>query len=143
MSGGWTGEELLARPVRLRGIQLGRPVDLVLDAETLRAVGLDVRCGDGELRFLPLAAARVRTEEVELRSALLLLDETNTAFYRRRTRTLRELRGQPAPGAGHAATLADVVFAADGTATAVVLADGRRVHATGVRVTRRDRASAV
>ena len=31
-----TGDELLALPVRLHGVQLGRPVDLLLDRDTLR-----------------------------------------------------------------------------------------------------------
>ena len=43
-----TGDELLALPVRLHGIQLGRPIDLLLDRDARRAVGLDVFCGDEE-----------------------------------------------------------------------------------------------
>ena len=47
-----TGDELLALPVRLHGIQLGRPVDLLLDRDAQRIVGLDVLCGDEVHRFL-------------------------------------------------------------------------------------------
>jgi hypothetical protein len=49
-----SGDALLALPVRLHGIQLGRPVDLLLDREAVRVVGLDVRCGDEE--HCPLTA---------------------------------------------------------------------------------------
>ncbi|MDX6413203.1 MAG: hypothetical protein QOH23_613, partial [Gaiellaceae bacterium] len=34
-----TGDELLALPVRLHGIQLGRPVELLLDRDTMRVIG--------------------------------------------------------------------------------------------------------
>ena len=59
-----TGAELLALPVRLHGIQLGRPVDLLLDRDTLRTVGLDVLCGDEVHRFLPLPTASVSDDEI-------------------------------------------------------------------------------
>ncbi len=55
-----TGDELLAMPVRLHGIQLGRPVDLLLDRDARRVVGLDVLCGDGVHRFLPLPVGQLR-----------------------------------------------------------------------------------
>ena len=51
-------DELLRLPVRLHGIQLGRPVDVLLDAEAWRVVGLDVLCGDEVHRFLPLGRGR-------------------------------------------------------------------------------------
>lgn len=43
---GLSADELLRLPVRLHGIRLGRPVDLILDTGSMRALGLDVRCGD-------------------------------------------------------------------------------------------------
>ncbi len=46
-------------PVRLHGIQLGRPVDLLLDPDTRRAVGLDLLCGDEVHRFLPVAVRQL------------------------------------------------------------------------------------
>lgn len=142
MPGGWSGAELLARPVRLRGIQLGRPVDLLLDTEALRLVGFDVRCGDEVVRFLPLAATRIRPDELEVRSALLLLDEGDTSFYRRRTQPLRDLRGLAVGCDGdRRGQLADVEVAEDGEVAALLLDDGRRVAAG--EVTRlRGRASA-
>jgi hypothetical protein len=118
--------ELLARPVRIRGIELGRAVDVVLDVETMRAIGLDVRCGDGVMRFLPLAATRVRPSEIEVRSALLLLDETDTTFYRNNTRLLSQLRGAVVRrGSSPLGVLADLVFGESGPVTALVLDDGR------------------
>jgi hypothetical protein len=74
----------------MHGISLGRPADLVLDLENRRAVGLDVICGDGVHRFLPLPAARVGATAIA--SALMLLDETDS-FYRKRAAFLRDLRG--------------------------------------------------
>jgi hypothetical protein len=87
------GEALLRLPVCLRGIELGRPIDVVLDLEGRRAIGLEVLCGDGATRYLPLAAARVREDEIAVGSSLLLLDESHLGFYRRRARTLGSLRG--------------------------------------------------
>lgn len=122
------GAELLARPVRLNGIHLGRPVDVVVDAGATRVIGLDVRCGDDGLRFLPLAAARVGDDAIEVRSALLLLDEGHSSFYSRRTRRLRSLRGLAVERRGRLiGTLADIVLADDGSVLQLVLHDGGRV----------------
>jgi hypothetical protein len=81
--------------VRLHGIALGRPVDLLLDRDDLRAVGLDVLCGDEEHRFLPLAAATVGEDGIAISSALVLLDEPQLDFYRSRTFSLSAIRGRP------------------------------------------------
>src|SRR2546423_12514733 len=94
-----TGEELLQLPVRMHGIPLGQPIDLVVDLEGRRAVGLDVLCGDDTERFLPLAAATVREDEIHVESALILLDDA-APFYRRRATTLRALRGAAVARAG-------------------------------------------
>ena len=83
---------LLSRPVRVEGILLGHVVDVLLDGALLQALGLEVRCGDGEHRFLPFAAARLQAGEVVARTALALLDEPQLAFYARRGTTLRTLR---------------------------------------------------
>jgi hypothetical protein len=128
VSRGWTGRELLARPVRLRGIRLGQPIDLLLDATTLRLIGFDIRCGDDVVRFLPLAAARIRPDEIEVRSALLLLDEGDTSFYRRRTRPLSGLRKLALSREGaELGSLEDVVLALDGEVVALVVEGGRRI----------------
>ena len=102
---GLTGDELLRLPVRVRGIQLGRPVDLILDAAGRRVLGFDVLCGDGEHRFLPIAATETQPDQIAVRSSLTLLDDAELAFYRERGTTLTELRAKDP---------ADVVLDADG-----------------------------
>jgi hypothetical protein len=92
--GGLTGDELLQRPVRLRGIQLGRAVDVILDATGRRVIGFDVLCGDGEHRFLPIAAADTHPDEIAVTSSLTLLGGDELSFYRERGTTLTALRSQ-------------------------------------------------
>ena len=62
--------------------ELGRAVDLILDESARRVLGFDVLCGDGEHRFLPLAAAEAAPGQIAVRSALTLLDPDELAFYR-------------------------------------------------------------
>jgi hypothetical protein len=117
-----TGDELLALPVRLHGIQVGRPADLLLDREVPRVVGADVLCGDELHRFLPLATANVGDHEIEIRSALVLQEEDGLAFYRSRTFALTALRGQAVQHKGKpVGVLRDVVVASDGTVVAVLV----------------------
>jgi hypothetical protein len=86
---GRTAETLLHLPVRVRGIHLGWPVDVILDADGRRAIGLDVLCADETHRFLALAAAEVHVDEISVGSALTLLTDVELAFYRARGSTLR------------------------------------------------------
>ena len=86
------GVDLLNRRVVTRGIELGRVVDVLLDEAAERAIGLDVLCGDGQRRFLPLATARIDTEDVEVDSPLMLLENDQLDFYRGRGRALRSAR---------------------------------------------------
>ena len=138
----WTGDELRSRPVCLRGIQLGRVQELLVDPGGLRLIGFDVRCGDDAVRFLPVAATRLRDSALEVRSALLLLDENDTSFYRRRTRPLRELLALPIRAeSGPAGLLHDVVVEEDGSISALVVDGGRRLN-TGPSVRLDERASA-
>ena len=110
-----SAESLLRRPVRLRGIRLGHPADVLLDAQSLRVVGLEVACGDDERRFLPLAAARVQADQIAVGSALMLLEGDDLAFYRRRGRMLSAMRGRTVSHAGRqVGILRDVVLDADG-----------------------------
>jgi hypothetical protein len=81
---------LLSLPVRVRGIQVGRPLAVLLDESGERLVGLELLCGDGTHRFLPYSVADVRDDEIAVRSALTLLDERHLAFYRERARPLRD-----------------------------------------------------
>jgi hypothetical protein len=72
------------------GIELGRPVDLLIDRERPRALGFDVLCGDEAHRFLPFVVARVRDDAIEIDSPFLLLDFAQVDFYRHQAATLRE-----------------------------------------------------
>jgi hypothetical protein len=83
--------ELLALPVRVHGIHLGRPVDALLDPRIDRLVGLELVCGDGAYRFLPFSVARIRRDEIDVSSALALIDERESAYYRRHSRRLADL----------------------------------------------------
>jgi hypothetical protein len=83
------GVEVLNKRVVMRGVELGRVVDVILDEDGGHPVGFDVRCRDGEHRFLPLAAARVGEAEVQIDSPLTMLETEQLDFYRSRGRTLR------------------------------------------------------
>jgi hypothetical protein len=74
----------------MHGIQLGRPIEALLDARVDRLLGLEVLCGDGARRFLPFSVARVRADEIALESALALIDERDIGYYRRNSRRLAE-----------------------------------------------------
>jgi hypothetical protein len=81
---------LLNRRVVLRGgIEVGRVVDVILEADADRPLGLDVLCRDGENRFLPMAAAASIGADVEIESPLTLLERAELDFYRARGRSLR------------------------------------------------------
>jgi hypothetical protein len=111
---------LLQLPVRLHGIRLGQPVDVLLETDGWRALGFVVLCGDEAQRFLPYAAAVVRDEEVEVGSALLLLEDVG--FYRRRAASLRVLLGSEVTSAGvRLGPLRDVLVGPDGAVTAIVV----------------------
>ena len=91
MTRGRSAGELMRLPVRLHGIQLGRPLDAFVAPDTDRVLGFEVLCGDDAKRFLPFAVARVRPDEIEIESALTLIDERDLEFYARRSRRLSQL----------------------------------------------------
>jgi hypothetical protein len=93
-------DDLLNRRVVLLrgGIELGRVVDVILELDAERPLGLDVLCGDGERRFLPMAAVGRLGSDIEVESSLTLLEPAELAFYRARGRSFR---------AGSSGTLAD------------------------------------
>jgi len=97
--------DLLRLPVKTNGIEIGRPVDLIVDPVGNRVLGFDVLCRDESHRFLPLTAAVVDAGQIAVASALVLLAEDQLDFYRARARSLREL----------VRDLDDVSVAADGT----------------------------
>jgi hypothetical protein len=119
-----TAAELLGRAVRLRGIRLGRPVDLVLDRDRTRVLGFDVRCGDEEQRFLPLAAARLENGEIEVSSSLVLVEGAEVAYYREQGCSFASLRGRPVGTNGGEAEgeLVDLGLSDDGTIEVAVVA---------------------
>jgi hypothetical protein len=122
--------------VQLRGIWLCRPVDLLLDATAWRVLGFVVLCGDESRRFLPYAAAELREDEIEVPSALLLLEDI--AFYRERSRSLRTLVGATvASDRREVGELRDLFVAADGSVESLLVAqDGavREVEPAGARI---------
>ena len=81
--------DLLNRRVVMRGIELGRVVDVILDGAAERPIGLVVRCGDGEQRFLPLATSRIGEDDIEVDTPLILLETDQLDFYRSHGRALR------------------------------------------------------
>ena len=112
----------LALPVRLQGIELGRPVDLLLETETWRALGFVVRCKDESQRFLPYMASQPAAEEIAVGSALLLLDDV--AFYAKRGVSFRSLLDGDVGGG----ILRDVIVSRDGVVTEIEILRGDRVE---------------
>jgi hypothetical protein len=116
---GHRGAQFLAREVRFRDIRLGVAVDLLLDAGGRRVIGVDVRCGDGAHRFLPLAVSDVSDGHLAVGSPLSLVSGA-LGFYDKRARPLSSLRGRPVRRRGlELGRLADVVFGDDGAVAAL------------------------
>lgn len=110
-------------PVRLRGIQLGRPVDLLLDVDAWNALGFVVLCGDDSRRFLPLAACQVLGDEIAVGSALMLLEDAR--FYQERGVSFRSLLGTEQAGG----IVRDLTLGLEGHVIELVVErDGERVH---------------
>jgi hypothetical protein len=85
-----TTENFLNRRVLLRGgIELGRVFDVILEAEAERPLGLEVLCGDGRHRFLPMAALSRFGVDIQVESSLTLLASAELDFYRLHGRSLR------------------------------------------------------
>jgi hypothetical protein len=109
ISASQTATATLHLPVNLHGIQLGRPVDLLLETDTWNAIGYVVRCGDESQRFLPLAASQTSHEEIAVGSALMLLEDVG--FYRTRGTSFRSLLGGEVQRSGRpAGRLRDLVL---------------------------------
>ena len=122
----------LRLPVRLHGIQLGRPTDLLLDVESWHVIGFVVRCGDDSVRFLPWAASQPSAAEIAVGSALMLLEDVG--FYERRSVSFRSLIGGTIPLGG---VLRDVYIGDGGAVTELEIErDGelRRIPPAGTRV---------
>lgn len=120
-----SAEHLLRLPIRLRGIDVGHAVDVILDPQGRRALGLDVLCKDEAHRFLPLTAAKVGEDEIKVASALTMLAADELAFYRKRASTVRSLRGTPVSLKGkNVGRLEDVMVSSNGTIAALIVDDG-------------------
>ena len=128
--------ELLQLPVRLHGIRLGRPVDLLLDLVEWRALGFVVLCGDESTRFLVFAAVDLQEDAIDVPSALLLLEDVE--FYRDRSRSLRGLLGEAVvSGECELGELHDLRLMADGSVDSLVVEQGegsREVRPAGTAV---------
>jgi hypothetical protein len=123
--------------VLVHGIQLGRPVDVVLDKERRRALGLEIHCGDESRRFLPLSVLTLGEAGIEVASTLVILEAPELAFYTKRGSTLSELRnGDVVVGGRSVGRLEDLELDEDGAITHVVVstAAGRRRLPYGPRV---------
>jgi hypothetical protein len=130
---GRTAGELLALPVRLHGIQLGRPADLLVDLPSGRVLGFDVRCGDEVHRFLPISAVTIHDDQLAVSSALTMLEEAELAFYRDRDATLASLRGAELVRDGRpAGRLRDVVVGDGGAITAVLVDEDGEIPPDGL-----------
>jgi hypothetical protein len=124
--GAVSADQLLRLPVRVRGIDIGNAVDMIVDTDGWRALGLDVLCRDDEHRFLPLTAAVLHPGEISVSSALTLLAEGELGFYRRRASSLRALRAQPVlQGRRNVGVLDDIVVSPDGRIEELVVRNGR------------------
>jgi hypothetical protein len=126
---GHTGDELLRLTVRLRGIQLGRAVDLLLHPTEAQGLGVDVLCGDETHRFLPFSAASLGDETLEVQSPFVLLDLPPDSFYRIEARSLSRLRRRPL---SDGSLLQDIVRGPGGAVEALELDGGRRVPLDGL-----------
>jgi len=128
--------QMLQLPVQLHGIRLGRTVDLLLAATDWRVLGFVVRCGDESQRFLVHATAEPRDAEIAVPSALLLLEPVE--FYRRRSRSFRELLGSAVLCDGReVGELRDLLVGSDGLVESLVVEWGgtrREVEAAGARI---------
>jgi hypothetical protein len=135
--GAISAKALLGLPVRVRGIMVAHPRELLLDASEWRALGFEVVCRDGPKRFLPFATVTVRDDQLSVRSPLLLLDELD--FYRSRSRPLTSLLGSPVHAGDDATELRDVLVEPDGTVSELVVGAAgreRRVPSTGASLRR-------
>ena len=127
--------ELLNRPVRIRGIDVAEPVDVLLDPELRCVLGLEVHCRDGVNRFLPWLAGQLEPEQLSVELPVTLLDGPQLEYYREHSLALNAVRRLPVAGLdGSAARVEDVIVDSSGLVRGLVVADhdGTRAIATGL-----------
>jgi hypothetical protein len=125
--GSRSATELLQLPVQLRGIRLGRPIDVLLDTAEWRALGFVLLCGDESRRFLVFAAADLQDDAIEVRSALMLLEDVE--FCSDRSRSLRALLGGDVVNErDEFGELRDLLLAPDGRVEALLVEEDAAVR---------------
>ncbi|HSK15757.1 MAG TPA: hypothetical protein VK915_06270 [Gaiellaceae bacterium] len=103
-------------------------MDVLFDRDLVRLTVLDVLCGDGAYRLLPLPAWEIHEGRIAVESALVFV-EGNVGFYRAEGRPFTELAGEPVLEHGAVAgSLADILVTGDGEVRRLVVAGpgGRR-----------------
>src|SRR3954467_11134886 len=117
---GLSADALLHLPVRLNGIDVGRPVDVIMAPGLDRALGLAVLCGGAGPRSLPLSAASIDAKEIRLSSALTLVEDAS--FYLRRGAGYRAALGHAIVRNGQQlGVLRDLVLGTGGSVTELVV----------------------
>jgi len=109
--------------VCFNGIELGRPVDVLLDRQASRAVGLEVVCGNDERRFLPLAVTTVGDDLIAIGSPFCSWTRV-AELLPRGGEDACALRGARIDQRGVEGVLRDIVLGEDGRIEPVVLATG-------------------
>lgn len=131
-----TAATALQLPIRLQGIQLGRPVDILVMTDTWQALGFVVLCRDESRRFLPYAACQPKEDQIAVGSALMLLEDVE--FYRSRGASFRDLLGAVVEQKGRpVGILRDLVLARGGEIAELLVERGGvpvRLPAAGCRV---------
>jgi hypothetical protein len=118
---GLSADALLHLPVRLNGIDVGRPVDVIMAPDLDRALGLDVLCGDAAHRFLPLSAATFATDEITLSSALTLVDDPSYYLRKGGAGYRSALNHAIVRNGQRLGVLRDLLLDADGSVTELVV----------------------
>jgi hypothetical protein len=122
--------EVLNRSVRIHGIDVGEPVDVLLDPDLRCVLGLEVHCRDGVNRFLPWLAGELQPDELLVELPVALLDGPQLEYYREHALALNALRRLPVAGFDTpAARVEDVVVDARGRVVALEI-DARRRRRT-------------
>jgi hypothetical protein len=120
-----SGNDLVGTPVRWHGVRVGRAADVLFDLGVRRVLGVEVDCGNGERRFLALAACELSAGGIALVSPHAMVDAAGLSFYRDHSRSLGALLGSVVYRRGNAAgVLEDLALLPNGDIERVVLRRG-------------------
>lgn len=129
--------EVLNRSVRIHGIDVGEPVDVLLDPDLRRVLGLEVHCRDGVNRFLPWLAGELQPDQLSVELPVALLDGPQLDYYRKHSLALNALRRLPVAGAGvPTARIEDVIVDSRGQVLALELDERHRKRTIELRLVR-------